>query len=300
MFPILLGVTFISFILLHAIPGDPAETIVGFSITPEALEKTRHELGLDKPLHLQYFIYLKNIVQGNLGYSFRTNRPVATEVVWRLQNSLKLALVAMIMAVFIGGIIGIFSSLWSGRFLDNIATILTIVSLSIPSFWVGTLLILLISVYLGVLPAGGMSGPLSFILPGFTLAIPPAAYLSQMLKTNLSEVLEMDYIRTARAKGASTRIIVVRHSLKNALMPALTVLGLQFGYIMGGSVVVETLYSWPGLGRMVVTSIIGRDYPMVQGAVLILAVIFIFVNLIVDVIYFFLDPRLKAKIVEIK
>ena len=293
--PILIGISLISFLMLHAIPGDPAEAIVGLNITPDALEKTRKELGLDKPLYTQYFIYVKNIVQGNLGYSFRTNRPVLSEIKWRFPNSLKLAMFAMAITIVLGGTIGIFAGLGSGGFFDNFSTLTILILLSLPSFWVGTLFILLFTVHFGWFPSGGMVGVRSFILPGFTLAIPAAAYFSQMLKVSLIEVMEQDYIRTAWSKGAPKKDVVVKHALRNALIPSITMLGLQFGYILGGSVVVESIFSWPGLGRMIVTSITGRDYPMIQGGILVLAVTFILANLIVDIIYLYLDPRIKIK-----
>ena len=294
MIPIVLGVTLVSFIILHSIPGDPAEVIAGLDGSKEILEKIRADLGLDQPLPIQYLVLIKNIlIHGDFGYSYRTQRPVSQEIKGRFINSLKLGVTAIVIAIIIGLICGTLSAIKENSKLDRIFTISSLISLSTPTFWSGLLFIIFFSVYLKWLPAGGMGGLKSYILPAVALGLPASAVIIRMVRTSLLEVLHENYIRTAKAKGLSPLRVILRHALKNALIPTVTVVGLQFGWLLGGTVVVETVFSWPGMGQLIITGILGRDYPMVQGAIIVLAFAFICINLLVDILYTYLDPRIQ-------
>lgn len=292
--PIVLGVTLVVFIILHTMPGDPAQVMAGLDSSKEVLERIRNDLGLDQPLPIQYLTFLKNIfIHGDLGYSFRTRRPVSAEIKGRLENTLVLAGAAITLAILIGMICGIMCALRHNSKLDRFFTVISMVGLSTPTFWSGLLLIMLFSVSLGWFPAGGMSGVKSIFLPAVTLALPISAVITRIVRTSLLDVLHENYIRTAKAKGLSPLRVVLRHALKNSLIPTTTVMGLQFGYLLGGSVVVEMVFSWPGMGQLIITAILGRDYSMVQGAIIVMALLFILINLIVDILYTYLDPRIQ-------
>lgn len=293
MIPILLGVTMVSFIILHSMPGDPAQVIAGLDTSEKILERIRSDLGLDKPLPVQYLIFINNIAHGNLGYSYRTRRQVLEELKARFPNTALLGTTALSLAISIGVFFGALAAIKQNTIIDRCVSIFFLIGLSTPAFWLGLLLIVFFSVYLGWFPAGGMGGARSLLLPAITLGLPAAAVISRMVRTSLLEVLHENYIRTAKAKGLSPAAIILKHALKNALIPAVTVIGLQFGYLLGGTVIVETVFSWPGMGMLVITAILGRDYPMVQGAIITLAFTFIFINLLVDIIYTYLDPRIQ-------
>jgi peptide/nickel transport system permease protein len=291
--PILFGVTLVVFVILHSMPGDPAQVIAGLDSSKEVLDRIRKDLGLDRPLPVQYLSLMESIfIRGNLGYSYRTRQPVSVEIKRRYVNTGVLAASAIVVAVLIGVPCGIICAVrhnWMDRFL----AIVSLIGLSTPAFWSGLLLIILFSVYLGWLPAGGKSGFRSLVLPAITLAIPAAGVIARMVRTSLLEVLRENYIRTAKAKGLPQIQVVLKHGLRNALIPTITVIGLQVGYLLGGSVVVETVFSWPGLGQLIITGILSRDYPMVQGAILVMALAFILINLLVDLLYTYLDPRIQ-------
>lgn len=292
--PIVFGVTLVTFIILHSIPGDPAQVIAGLDGTEEVLKKIRSDLELDKPLPTQYFTFLKRfLIHGDLGYSYRTRRPVLEEIKARFPNTVMLAGAGLTIAIFIGMLCGIICAIKHNSKLDRILTFSTLIGIATPTFWSGILFIILFSVYLGWFPAGGMDGPRSIILPAIALALPAAAVITRMVKVSLLEVLHENYIRTAKAKGLSPVRVIFRHALKNALIPTVTVIGLQFGYLLGGAVIVETVFSWPGMGQLVVLGILGRDYSMVQGTILIIALTFVLINLFVDVLYTYLDPRIQ-------
>jgi peptide/nickel transport system permease protein len=293
MIPLIIGITLISFILLNCMPGDPAETIAGLDTSMETVERIRHDLGLDKPIHIQYLIFLGNIFRGNMGYSFRTRQPVAEELMRRIPYTAMLGAVALPFSAFFGILFGLIAVLKRESVFDRIITVIFIIGLSTPSFWSGLLFIIFFAVYLGWFPAGGYAGFPSIILPGITLAIPGAAVVSRMVRVSLLEVLGENYVRTAKAKGLSPFRVMVRHALRNALIPTVTVLGLQVGNLLGGTVVVEVVFGWPGMGQLIVTAIYGRDYMMAQGAIMLLAFGFTSINLIVDILYTYLDPRIK-------
>lgn len=293
MIPLILGVTLISFIILHSMPGDPAETLAGLETTGEIVEKIRSDLGLDKPVTVQYFIFLKNLLKGDFGYSYRTRQPVIQELIGRLPHTFMLAFTSLFLATFIGVLLGIISAVNRNSFIDHFISLFLLLGLSAPTFWIGLLLILFFAVHLGWLPAGGYAGLQSLILPALTLAIPATAIISRMVRISLLEVLGENYIRTAKAKGVRPFVIIIRHALRNALVPVVTVVGLMTGELLGGSVIVESVFGWPGMGQTIVTALYSRDYMMAQGAIIILATAFIFVNIVVDILYTYLDPRIK-------
>ncbi len=291
--PVLIGVSILVFAIVRFIPGDPARAIAGVHASPEFIEQVRKELLLDEGLHVQYFVYMKNLLQGDMGRSTFTRRPVTVELRERLPNTLLLAVTAMGIATFLGMSAGIISATKRYSLFDNFSMLLALVGVAAPVFWLGVMFQLLFSVNLGWLPSGGIGSWKHLILPALTLGLATAALIARITRSSMLEVLRQDYITTARSKGLIERVVTYKHALKNALIPVVTVMGLQFGTLLGGAVLTETVFSWPGIGRLMVDSILARDYPVVQGAVLLLAIFFVMINLLVDVIYAFLDPRIS-------
>ena len=291
--PTILGVIFIVMLTIELVPGDPVELMLGEHGTQEAVHNVRTALGLDKPLLIRYVLYLKNLARGDMGRSIRENRAVIKEVsdVW--PATLELTLAAMVIAVVIGVTVGILSAVRPNSFFDNVNRIISLFGLSMPVFWTGLVLIVIFSFWLRFLPIGGTGSLRHLILPAFTLSLPSIAMISRMTRSSLLEVLKEDYVRTARAKGLSQKTVILRHALKNALIPIVTLCGLQMGQLMGGAILTETVFAWPGLGRLMVRAIFARDYILLQGAVLIFALAFVVINLIVDISYSFLDPRVN-------
>jgi peptide/nickel transport system permease protein len=303
MIPILLGISVIVFSMMHLAPGDPAEAILGPRGTEELLRQARRELGLDQPLHVQYGQWVLNAVRGDLGKSYRLNRPVAPEVLDRFKNSALLAGIAFIIAVVIGMLAGCVSAVRRGGLLDNAVMAFTVTGISMPPFYLGMLLIILFSVKLDLLPTGGMydvrQDPntsrllVHLILPTLTLAAVPIAVIARIMRSSMLEVTGQDYIRTARAKGLRDRGVVGRHALRNALIPVVAVVGLQVGYLLSAAALVEVVFSWPGLGSLLVQSVVQRDLPLAQGAVLVIAVVYVVVNILTDLVQAWLDPRIN-------
>jgi len=291
--PVLIGITLVSFFILQLVPGDPARVIAGFEAEEEDVEIIRHQLGLDKPILIQYGIFLKNLLRGDLGESIRTQNDVIAEIWPRFLNTVRLAFTSILIAIPIGLIVGCIAAIRQNTMVDYVTMVAVLLGISTPTFWSGLVIVLIFSVYLGWFPCGGAEGFISIVLPAVTLAAPPAAMTARMARSSLLEVFRQDYIRTARAKGQRESQVVFGHALKNALIPTVTVIGLQFGYLLGGSVLVETIFTWPGLGRLIVESIFTRDYPTVQGGVMFFAFSFVLVNLIVDILYAYLDPRIS-------
>lgn len=319
--PVIIGVSVLVFMLLHLIPGDPATTILGERATPENVEALRERLGLNKPLYEQYFIWAGNMLQGDLGYTVRGNIPVANEISSRFPATIELALAALIVAVIVGVPIGILSAIKRNSILDTASMFGALFGVSIPIFVLGLLLIFLIGVELQWLPfvgrldnsvrfervtglhlvdallAGNLSGFKNalehLILPAITLATIPLAIIARITRSAMLEVLNQDYIRTARAKGMRERNVVMQHAFRNAMLPVVTIIGLQLGRLLSGAVLTETIYSWPGVGKWLFDSIIARDYPIVQSMTLVIALIFIAVNLFVDLLYALIDPRIR-------
>jgi len=291
--PVLLGVTFIIFAMVRMIPGDPAQVIAGEQATRETVETVRRSLGLDRPLLLQYVHFLGDLLRGDMGRSTRSLRPVAQELADRFPNTIELTLAGMLVASLIGVVAGVVSATRQNRWPDTLSMVVALAGVSMPVFWLGLMLILLFSVKLGWLPPVGRGSWAQLILPALTLGAASAAILARMTRSSLLEVLRQDFITTARAKGLAQRAVIYKHALKNAMIPVVTVMGLQFGTLLSGAVLTETVFAWPGLGRLIVESILARDYPVVQGAVLLAALSFVFVNLVVDLLYSVLDPRIR-------
>ncbi len=300
MIPVLFGVTFIVFFIMSLTPGDPAAIILGDQASGEALALKRIELGLDKPLLVRYATYMGNLLRGDLGLSYRNQIPVAGQVWDKFPNTAMLAVAGIIVALIIGIPVGILSAKKQYTFMDNSSMVLSLVGVSMPNFWLGLLLSLLFALKLGWLPSQGMGQgffPLlrSLVLPALTLGTGVAATVVRMTRSSMLEVIRQDYIATARAKGITEKQVTNKHMLKNALIPIVTAVGLQFGHLLGGAMLTETIFSWPGLGRLMVDSITSKDIPMVLGSVIFMAVMFSFVNLLVDILYAFLDPRIKSQ-----
>lgn len=297
----ILGISVLVFLALRAVPGDAALLMLDQEVTPELLARLRRELGLDRPLVQQLGAWLVSVVRGDLGESYRTGKQVTAELAAGYGVTLQLAVMASLLSVVIGIPIGVLSALTRGRPLDYIGRFFALLGISIPNFWLGILLILLFSLQLRLLPTGGYVSPATdltenlrrMLLPATTLGIAMAAVVMRMTRSSILEALSQDYIRTARAKGLLERAVVGLHALRNALIPVLTVVGLQLGHVLGGTVVVEEVFALPGVGRLVVRSIYARDYPVVQAGVLVLAVSYVLVNLVVDLLYGVIDPRIK-------
>lgn len=302
--PVLLGLTVIVFLIMAMIPGDPALAILGAYATPENIAKIEQELGLDRSLVEQYFIWLGNLLQGDFGRSYSLNRPVLDEVLDRFGATLVLAGASLILCAIFGLLAGIVSAVRQFGWVDRIITFLVLIGISMPSFWLGLLLILLFAVQWRLLPASGMyaiygGGDLvdllqHLILPAFTLAVVATGVIARLTRASMLEVLRQDYVRTARAKGVSERGVVYRHAFKAALVSVIPVIGIQAGFVLGGAVYIETVFQWPGIGRMLVNAISTRDLLLVQGGVLVVAASYVLFNLAADVLQFLLDPRLKS------
>ena len=291
--PTLLGVVLLVFLMVRLAPGDPAILLAGEFATPETLEAIRTRYGLDRPLPEQFALYLGALLQGDLGESARSRRPVLEELKTYFPNTVVLATAAILVALATGIPLGILAALRQGSWLDLGVMVLALLGVSMPVFWFGLLAILIFSVELGWFPVAGKGTLAHLVLPAVTLGINATALLARMTRGTLVEVLSQDYIRIARAKGLAERVVIFKHALRNALIPVVTVAGLEFGSLLAGAVITETIFAWPGLGQLLVGSILSRDYPVVQGAVLLVAFTFTLVNLMVDLLYAWIDPRVR-------
>ena len=289
--PTLLGVLIVTFLLLYVAPGDPVQAMVGERADPETLARLRAELHLDDPLPEQFGHYLSGVLRGDLGTSYITRRPILRDLLQRFPATLRLAGAAMLFAALTGISIGIFGAWRPGAVLDRVAAFGAYLGISFPVYWVGLILILIFAVNLRWLPPSGSGGLAYLILPALTLGMRSVAFLSRMTRAAMQEVLQSDFVRTARAKGLLETRVVLSHGFRNALLPVLTVLGLDFGSYLTGSILTETIFSWPGVGRYVLTAIDKRDLPAVQGSILFLSLVFVLVNLITDLLYARVDPR---------
>lgn len=292
--PTLLGVATVVFFLVRLVPGDPAQAIAGETATAEQVQRIRENLGLDRPLYEQYARFILNLVQGDLGESSVTGNAVLSDISTRLPLTLQLTVVAMLIGIVVGLALGIVAASFPGRPADVVVSVLSVAGMSMPTYWLGLNLIVLFSIQLRWFPASGANSPLSIVLPSITLATLSIAVIARMTRSSMLEVLSQDYVRTAEAKGANPMRVILRHALPNAVPPILTVIGVQFGLMLGGAVLTETIFTWPGMGRLLVDSIFARDYAMVQGCVLTFSVGFILVNLIVDILYTVVDPRITV------
>jgi ABC-type dipeptide/oligopeptide/nickel transport system permease component len=291
--PALLGVTLMVFLLLHLTPGDPVELMLGDSAPAADRQALRHALRLDRPLSMQFLIYFDGLLHLDLGESLFARRPVVEILKQRLPATLELALAALILAMVLALPLGVMAAQYKNRLPDTVAMGLSLFGASIPSFWLGPMLILFFSLWLGWTPVGGRDGVASLILPAFTLSTGLAAILARMIRSGLLEVLSEDFIRTARAKGLGRQAVLWHHALHNAWLPVLTLLGLQLGGLLGGAVITETVFDWPGLGSLLVESIQRRDFPVVQGCVLLVSLIYVLVNTVTDILYAWIDPRIR-------
>ena len=292
MIPVLMGVSLIVFSLVRLIPGDPAELLLGEDYTQEAAEELRAEWGLDKPIYTQYLIFLKQLLRGDLGDSIRSGRPVTQELSERFKNTVQLAILAVILASVIGISAGIIAGTRPFSLIDSLTMVGAVAGVSMPVFWLGLMLIYLFAVNLNWLPAVGIGGIRHLILPGITLSAFTMATIARQSRSSMLEVMEQDYITTARSKGLTESGVIRRHAIKNAMIPIITVQGVMMGRLLGGSIVTETVFAYPGMGKLLIDGIVGRDYPIVQGAILFYALSFSMINLVVDLTYVFFDPRI--------
>ncbi|MBS3811313.1 MAG: ABC transporter permease [Halanaerobiales bacterium] len=321
--PVIIGVALVVFLIIHLIPGDPAQTMLGERATVEAIEQLRESMGLNEPLYIQFISFFKGLLSGDLGRSVMSNNPVLNEISVRFPATLELSFCAMIFAVGVGIPAGIFAATHQNSFFDNASMLIALIGVSMPIFWLGLMLIWLFAVILGWLPPSSrlsVGVELDYItnillvdsiiqlnwnafknvfshliLPSVALGTIPLAIIARMTRSSMLEVLKQDYIRTAYSKGLQDRMVVYKHALKNAFIPIITVVGLQFGVLLGGAVLTETIFSWPGLGKYLVDAIYSRDFPVVQGGILFFAIAFVIVNLLVDISYAAIDPRIEYK-----
>ncbi len=293
--PVLLGVVVITFILMYIVPGDPVQSMVGERYDEATVQRLREELHMDDPMWMQFFRYLWNVLHGDFGTSFYSGETVASQILDKFPNTMVLALTAMVIAVFVGLTIGIISSLKPRSLLDKGTMFFALIGISAPVFWVGLMLVLFVGVYLRWLPPTGFGGIEYVILPAITLGLRSAAYLARLTRASMLEILDQHYIRTARMKGLPEWKVILKHAFPNTLVPVITVIGTDFGSYLSGAVLTESIFGWPGLGRLALDAILKRDFPVIQGTVLFMAVIFILANLIVDILYGIVDPRIRMK-----
>jgi peptide/nickel transport system permease protein len=295
MIPVMLGVIIIVFSLLYITPGDPVDSILGDNATPEAAAQLRRELGLEGGYFQRLFTYINNLLKGDMGICYATKQPISNRIAQTFPNSLKLAGSAMLLAVVLGISMGIISAVKQYSIFDQVAMFLAMVGNAMPSFWQGLLLMLFFSLQLGWLPASGFSSFRHLILPALTIGTSSSAAIARMTRSSMLEVIRQDYITTALAKGQRKMTIIFRHALKNALIPVITTIGIQFGRLLGGAVLTESIFAVPGVGKMMVDAIKARNYPVVQGGVLVIALAFSLVNLFVDIMYSYVDPRIRSQ-----
>ncbi|ASK62154.1 peptide ABC transporter permease [Virgibacillus phasianinus] len=296
---LLLGISFLVFMSMHVAPGDPATIIGGPTASSSDLEAIRESMGLDRPVLIQYVDYLGGILQGDFGYSFQTGQSVTEAILTRFPNTIKLSIASMVVAIIIGIVAGIIAAIKQNSWIDISSTTFSLAGVSIPNFWLGTMLILVFGVQLQWLPVGGLNAPIytiegikELILPAITLGTASAALIARMSRSSMLEVIKSDYIRTAKAKGVKRKSVIWVHALRNAMIPVVTVIGINFGALLGGTIITEQVFAINGIGRLMIDAIASRDFPVVQGTVLLVAAIFVIVNLIVDIIYAIIDPRI--------
>jgi ABC-type dipeptide/oligopeptide/nickel transport system permease component len=293
--PVLLGVATLVFSLIHLVPGDPAQSMLGDSAPPADVAALRQSLGLDRPLLVQYKSFLSGIVRGDLGKSFRYGTPVTREIGSRLVRTIQLALAAMAVAILFAIPLGIVAAVWKGTAVDHAAMTVSLIGISMPNFWLGPLLAILFAVVLGWLPVAGTGSPAHLVLPAVTLGAALAAILARMTRASLLEELRELYVMAARARGVSRVRAIVHHAFRNSLIPIVTIIGLQFGAVLTGTIITETIFAWPGVGRLLIQAINFRDYPLIQGCILFISFTYVMMNLITDLTYGVLDPRIRLE-----
>ena len=293
--PTLLIVAVLVFGFVHMLPGDPARLAAGPEAGPETIELVRKDLGLDLPMHQQFIRFFSNALQGDFGKSIRTKRPVSQEIAERFGPTFWLTVVAMVWSVALGMLLGIVSAVWRNQWPDRLGMTFAVSGISFPSFALGMLLMQYFSVQLGWLPTVGADSWKHYILPGLTLGAAVAAVMARFTRSSFIDILKEDYVRTARAKGLAETVVVIKHGLRNAMIPVVTMMGLQFGFLLGGSIVVEVVFNWPGMGRLLVDAVEMRDYPIIQALVLLFSLEFILINLVVDLLYAWINPTIRYK-----
>lgn len=303
--PVLLGVSIGVFLMLHLAPGDPAVIVAGADAPPETVAAIRRELGLDRPLHEQYWMYLKRLLQGDLGRSIRSREPVGELLAQTFPNTLALAVAGIAVAVSVSIPLGVLSAVRRNSWIDNLSRFLALLGASVPLFAVGLALMWVFGYWLRLFPLSGNGGSVlswqglwHLILPAVSVSFYTLAVLTRLTRSSMLEAVKQDYVRTARAKGLSEVVVIYRHALRNALLPVVTLAGIQFGHLLAGAVVTETIFAWPGMGRLAVSAILSRDFPVVQGVILVIAILFVLVNLVVDIVYAVIDPRIQYERVD--
>ncbi|SMP54721.1 nickel ABC transporter permease [Anoxynatronum buryatiense] len=291
--PVIFLVTVLTFSLVHLVPGDPALMRAGEDATAEQVEAIREAMGLNEPIYKQYTKWVSGIMRGDMGYSLQDGRPVFSTLIQRLPATMKLVMASFIVSIGIGVPVGILSAVKQNTFADSFARVFALLGISMPNFWMGLMLMLIFSYSLRMLPASGSGTLAHLIMPAIALGMPGAGIITRLTRSSMLEVMKQDYIRTARAKGLRRQLVIYKHALKNAMLPVVTVIGVQLGSRLGGSVIVESIFAYPGIGRFAYTRLLARDYPMIMGNLFIFAMIFILINLITDILYGFLEPRIR-------
>lgn len=293
--PVLFGVSIAVFVMVRLVPGDPVQLMFTNQPlpSPERLEEIRHQLGLDLPIWKQYLNYLTGVLQGDFGQSIRSRQPVFEEIVQRLPNTLRLTFASLAVAITVGILAGVLSAVYKGRWIDKVSMVVSILGISIPGFWFGLMIMLLFGVRLEWLPVSGATSWKHLVMPAITLGLISSAIIARLTRASMLDALGQDYVRTARAKGLRGRTVVTRHALRNAFIPVVTIIGLQIGGLLSGAFIIETVFAYPGVGQLAVTALQARDFPVIQGIVLMVAAIYVCVNLLADLVYGFLDPRIQ-------
>ncbi|HLU37512.1 MAG TPA: nickel ABC transporter permease [Thermomicrobiales bacterium] len=293
--PVLFGVSIAVFVMVRLVPGDPVQLMFTNQPlpSPERLEEIRHQLGLDLPIWKQYLNYLTGVLQGDFGQSIRSRQPVFEEIVQRLPNTLRLTFASLAVAITVGILAGVLSAVYKGRWIDKVSMVVSILGISIPGFWFGLMIMLLFGVRLEWLPVSGATSWKHLVMPAITLGLISSAIIARLTRASMLDALGQDYVRTARAKGLRGSTVVTRHALRNAFIPVVTIIGLQIGGLLSGAFIIETVFAYPGVGQLAVTALQARDFPVIQGIVLMVAAIYVCVNLLADLVYGFLDPRIQ-------
>ncbi len=291
--PVVLIISLLVFLMIHLMPGDPVEDMLGIKVSQEIIEAVREELGLNDPLHIQFFNYIKGLLKGDLGTSLHTKKPVLEEIKARYPYTLKLAIGATLVSAGVGIILGVLAAIKHNKFLDNFIMVISMLAVSTPAFFLALVLILIFSLRLGWLPSIGLKSASHYVLPIITLGAPSIGVVARTTRSAMLDVLGQDYIRTSRSRGISENVIIFSHALKNALIPVVTVIGLRFGGLLAGATLTETVFSIPGMGRFLVEGVLKRDYPVIQSTILLLALTFVIVNMVVDILYGLIDPRIR-------
>ncbi len=294
MIPIIIGATLVVYLIISLTEGDPARIMLGTEATDEKVEALREEMGLNDPILVQYARYMLNLCKGDMGISYKSRNPVSVEIGARLPNTIRLAFCSIIICLVLALPLGIFAAIKQNTWFDGFCMLISLIGISMPIFWLGLLLILLFSLKLGWFPVSGAEKLSSIVLPALSMAVRSMASIARTTRSSMLEVIRQDYIRTARSKGIPERLVIRRHALKNALIPTITMIGLQMGSLMASSVLIETVFAWPGIGRLMIQSIMSRDTPTVMGCIIVLAISFSIINLVVDLFYGLVDPRMKS------